>query len=158
VFLSVSTIFGKDGKPKAFLANHSDMSKQKREERELASAKEFQKAAIDSLTDSFFICDTTGKFLSWNKEFARAVGYEDKEIAGMKATDFFKGTDALRVADAIRKGLKTGSGKVLANVVAKDGRRLPTEFSGAVIRNSKGKIIGFAGTGRRLTEGERTKE
>jgi PAS domain S-box-containing protein len=154
VLLVVNTIFDKDGKPRAFLASHVDISRQKQTERALAASKQFQQSALDAIRDSFFVCDASGRFLSWNKEFRDATGYSDKEIAKMSVTGFFSGKDLVRVADAIRKGIGKGSAKVSANVIAKGGQRLPTEFSGAVMRDPKGKITGFAGIGRRLTVAE----
>ncbi len=155
VLLVANTIFGKDGKPNAFLASHLDMSGQKKAEKELSTSKELQQAALDSIRDSFFVCDIKGRLLSWNKEFRESTGYSDKEIAQLHATDLFSRADSLRVAAAIRKGMKAGSAVVAANVIAKNKRLLPTEFSGSVMKDANGKIIGFAGVGRRL--GERKK-
>ena len=93
--------------------------------------------------------------LYWNKEFRESTGYSDKEIAQLHATDLFSRADSLRVAAAIRKGMKAGSAVLAANVIAKNKRLLPTEFSGSVMKDANGKIIGFVGVGRRL--GERKK-
>ena len=150
VLLVINTIFDNGGKPRSFLASHLDMSGQRRAEKELSSSKALQQAALDSIHDSFFVCDTKGRFLSWNKEFREATGYSDLEIPRLQATDLFSGMDVVRVANAIRKGLKTGTATVRANVIAKDKKLLPTEFSGTVLKNQNGKIIGFTGVGRRL--------
>jgi PAS domain S-box-containing protein len=116
----------------------------------LSDEKELKQAALDAIPDSFFVCDTGGKFLSWNKEFKESTGYSDAEIGSMRASDFFAKADAARVLLAIGEGLKKGRVRVSADVIAKDKTRLPTEFTGSVIRGPKGKIIGFAGVGRRL--------
>lgn len=138
--------------------SHDDMglgealaAKNEAEDR-LSAAKEMQQAALDSLSDTFFVCDTAGRFLSWNKAFRDATGYSDKEISNMRTADFFSGEDIVHVASAIRKGLKSGSATVRASVLTKDKRRLPTEFSGSVLKGEGGKIIGFAGVGRRLAK------
>ena len=147
VLLSKVRLAGKE----MLIATVRDLSEEKRVvAHALSDEKMLQQAALDAIPDSFFVCDTRGKFLSWNKEFREATGYSDKEIFSLKATDFFSKVDAARVALAISAGMKKGMGKVTADVIAKDKSRLPTEFIGSVIRDRKGKVIGFAGIGRRV--------
>ncbi|MCX8175281.1 MAG: PAS domain S-box protein [Candidatus Micrarchaeota archaeon] len=150
VLLIINTFFDSKGKPTHFLADHIDISERKGMQKKLAEVQALQASALDAIPDSFFICDLKGRFIFWNAAFKSETGYSDEEISKMKPTDFFRGADIVRIAGAIRKGLKTGSAVVRADVITKDGRRIAKEFSGSVIRGADGKIVGFAGVGRTI--------
>jgi PAS domain S-box-containing protein len=134
----------------ALQATVRDLSAEKQMAHALSETKMLEKLALDAVPDSFFVCDVGGRFLSWNKEFRESTGYSDDEIGKMKAIDFFSKEDAAKASVAIAKGIRSGKATLVADVIAKDGSRLPTEFVGSVLKDQKGKVIGFAGVGRRL--------
>jgi PAS domain S-box-containing protein len=96
--------------------------------------------------------------VNWNKSFNRISGYSDQELSSKKPIDFFLGEDIQRIAEAVERIYKEGSSKVEANFVIKDGRQIPCEFTGSVLKDIKGNIIGFSGTGRDLTERKQMEE
>ncbi|MFH1499029.1 MAG: PAS domain-containing protein, partial [Verrucomicrobiota bacterium] len=60
-----------------------------RELREAAEAeRNFSDALIDSLPGVFYLYDTAGKFLRWNRNFETVTGYDAAEIADMHPLDF----------------------------------------------------------------------
>jgi PAS domain S-box-containing protein len=81
----------------------------------------FTDAMIDSLPGIFYLNDQPGRMLRWNRNFAAASGYTDKEIARLHPLDFFTGVDRERVAKAIREVYEFGESSVEAPFVAKDG-------------------------------------
>jgi len=118
----------------------------------LNEAKAFTESTLNSITDIFYSFDLNSKLLSWNKTFSRISGYSDQELSSKKATDFFSGEDIQRIAEVIERIYKEGTSKIEANFVLKDGRRIPCEFTGSILKDGKGNIIGFSGTGRDITE------
>jgi PAS domain S-box-containing protein len=150
VLLTKAIISGKD----VVQATVRDLTDEKKTASDAANAKELRQLALDSLPDSFFICDLAGKFLSWNKAFQESTGYSGEEIEKMKTKDILAAKDLARMNAAIKKSMKKGPTKVKAVVVTKGKQHLLTEFSGAVLKDSNGKVIGFTGIGRRLAQSD----
>jgi PAS domain S-box-containing protein len=132
-----------------------DITERKRAAEALKEAQAFTESALDVLLDIFFVFDSQGKFLSWNAAVRRMTGYNDEEIAAMKPADFFAADDRPRVSAAIGRVFREGAASVTADYLTKDGRRIPYEIAGSVLKDSKGNTIGCAGTGRDLTERKR---
>jgi two-component system cell cycle sensor histidine kinase/response regulator CckA len=79
------------------------------------------------------------------------TGYGDKEISSMNPGDFFPGEEKQRVAEAIDAVLRTGQATLEAMVLTRDGRRIPFEFIGSLLKDIDGRILGISGTGRDIT-------
>jgi PAS domain S-box-containing protein len=135
-----------------------DITEKKRAEDALKESKAFTESALNSITDMFYSFDLRGKFLSWNKTFNRISGYSDQELSSKKPTDFFLGEDIQRIAEAVKRIYKEGTSSVDANFVLKDGRQIPCEFTGSILKDGKGNIIGFSGTGRDITERKKAED
>jgi PAS domain S-box-containing protein len=130
----------------------------KRAEEELRDEKNFIEDALNSLSDVFFVFDQNGKFLRWNKTMNAVSGYSDAEISLMQPADFFLKEDIRRVMDAIKMVVKEGYAGVEAIVVTKEGRHIPYEFTGTLLRNHEGKSIGVCGAGRDITKRKQAEE
>ena len=135
-----------------------DITAQKRAEEKLKDARALLDSALSALPDVFYVFDVNGKFLLWNEAFARVTGYTDQELSSKQATDFFSGEDFQRISRAIERIWKDGGAHQEAGFVLKDGTQLPYEFTGSMLRDGAGNIIGFSGTGRDLTERKRAAE
>jgi PAS domain S-box-containing protein len=132
--------------------NIRDVTERKRTDETLKEEKTFIENALNTLKDVFFVINSEGIFLRWNKAMNAVTGYSDTEIALMKAIDLFRNDDRARVSEAILAAVKEGSANVDAILVAKDGRQLPYEFSVVLLKGSAGNVIGISGVGRDLTE------
>jgi PAS domain S-box-containing protein len=144
--------FDENGQFQGYRGTDRDITKRKRAEEVLKEAKAFTESTLNSITDIFYSFDLSGKFLSWNKTFNRISGYSDQELSSKKPIDFFLGEDIQRIAEAVERIYKEGTSKTEANFVLKDGRQIPCEFTGSILKDGKGNIIGFSGTGRDITE------
>jgi PAS domain S-box-containing protein len=137
---------------------NKEITERKQAEEASKEAKAFTESTLNSITDIFYSFDLNGKFLSWNKTLNRISGYSDQELFSKKPTDFFLGEDIQRITETIERMYKEGTSKTDANFVLKDGRRIPCEFTSSILKDSKGNIIGFSGTGRDLTERKKAEE
>jgi PAS domain S-box-containing protein len=135
-----------------------EIAERKRAEEKLREADAFTRSTLNALEDVFYVFGTDGKYILWNTPFVRMSGYSDEEIRTMKPTDFFRGEDVRRVAEAIEKTTREGMGRVEAEVVTKDKRHIPYEFTGTTLKDLKGNVIGVAGSGRDLTDRKRASE
>ena len=129
---------------------HKELNRQADEK--LREAKAFTESTLNAIDDIFYAYDLNGKLLVCNDSFSRITGYSHEELYSMTPKDFFTEEDRKRISKAIRIVLKDGFSKQEANLILKDRRQIPYEFTGSVIKGHHGNISGFAGTGRDITE------
>ncbi|MHC4759344.1 MAG: MASE3 domain-containing protein, partial [Planctomycetota bacterium] len=131
-----------------------DITNREQIEKALEAEKEFTETALDSQTDTFFVFDPlTGKAIRWNKAFKKASGYSDEEIESMKAPEcYYAKEDLEKAAVATEKILKEGTATVELSLITKDGRSVPTEYTGSVIRDDKGKPLYVIAMGRDIAD------
>lgn len=116
------------GRETAHLRN--DMMERARAEAALQRERGFSDAILNSLPGVVYCYDRNFRFLRWNKNFERVLGYTAAEIARMSPLEFFAGPDKERVAARIQEVFDTGASEVEADFVAKDGMRTPYYFTG----------------------------
>jgi len=121
-------------------------------ETELRRQRRFVDQTLDAIDDIFYAFDTEGRPIHWNDAVSAVTGYDDEEVASMRALDFFDGESQERVAEAIDEVLETGHATVAVDLVTKDGSRIPYEFTGSVLNDTDGNPIGFTGVGRDVSD------
>lgn len=151
--LAASVIRDTNGNPKGICGVARDITGKKVADEELAREKAFTESALDALPDAFYAVDPEGKFARWNRAVLEASGYSDEEIRRLSPLDFIATEDREDVGRAIDEVMRTGVRKQVAvDALTKDGRRIPYEFYGAVIKDQNGITQGLCGIGRDITE------
>jgi PAS domain S-box-containing protein len=107
-----------------------DITERKKAEQELAFEKENSDAIINSLPGVFYLYNTSGKFLRWNKNFETVSGYSYDEVSGMHPLDFFEGEDKEIIKAKIAEVFSTGKAEIESFFVTKTGQKLPYYFNG----------------------------
>ncbi len=107
-----------------------DVTPHRQSEEHLRREKRFTDAVLDSLPGIFYVFDTAGRFLRWNKNFETVTGYTAEEIAHLHPIDFFGGEDRDLIARRIQEVFEQGEATAEAEMVSKDGRRTPFFFTG----------------------------
>jgi len=123
---------------------------------ELRKERDFTDSVINSLPGVFYLFDEQGNFLRWNKNLERVSGYADQELSRMNPLDLFSGRDrkliAQRFAEVFAKGEQTAE----AELVSRDGRRIPYFFTGLrLIMDGKPLLVGV---GLDISERKRAEE
>jgi PAS domain S-box-containing protein len=138
----------------------SDITRLKQAEEALRREKYFTDAALDSQMDTFFLFEpSTGKTIRWNKTFRDIVGYTDEEIASLPApASYYSPDDIKRAFPFIEKVMTKGTGTIELELICKDGRRIPTEYRVAAIRDQDGKPEYLISIGRDITERKQAEE
>ena len=141
-------------------ALEASATERKRAEEALKAEKEFTEAALNSQTDTFFVFEpSTGKALRWNKAFNRVSGYSDEEIRSMKAPDsYYNEEDLKKAALATEKVSNEGIAIVELSLITKDGRSIPTEYTGSFIKDHEGNPRYIIAVGRDITDRKRAEE
>ncbi len=146
------------GEP-CMLATLVDVTERERAAEALRREKTFTDKLLNAPRDTVFLFEpATGKPIRWNKRFAEVSGYDDEEIAGMKAPDdFFDEHDLKKAREATVKVLAEGQGVVELSLVTKRGVHIPFEYAATVVETEDGKTL-FLSIGRDITERKRAEE
>ncbi len=92
--------------------------------------KDFNQAVIDSLPGLFYLIDTQGRILRWNRNFETVSGYSAPEISRMTVLDLFQEPDRNLVAERMQLVFSIGEALVEAAFCVKDQTQIPYLFSG----------------------------
>jgi len=147
------------GRP-ADLITQVDITERKQAEDNLKQEKEFTDTALDAQLDTFFLFEpATGKTIRWNRAFREITGYTDEEIAKKPAPDsYYSPEDLKRATVFIQKVLVGGAGTIELDLICKDGRKVPTEYQVAAIRDEKGEPKYLISIGRDITNRKKMEE
>ncbi|HOP14956.1 MAG TPA: PAS domain S-box protein [Gammaproteobacteria bacterium] len=119
-----------DGRVSQILGIASDITERKQVDETVLRERDFSEAILNSLPGVVYCYDQDFRFLRWNKNFERVLGYTAAEIARMSPLDFFAGPDKELLAERIAEVFETGLADVEADFVARDGTRTPYYFTG----------------------------
>jgi PAS domain S-box-containing protein len=130
-----------------------DRTEEHEQIRALREEKAFAEHVFEAQPDIVYAFDATGNHLEWNDQLPAVTGYTGSELAEMTPTDFIAPDDRDRIAAAIRRILEEDEYVTAeADLLTKDGRRIPYEFNSARITDDDGTVLGFTGTGRDISE------
>ncbi|WP_324758563.1 hybrid sensor histidine kinase/response regulator [Haloarcula sp. GH36] len=130
----------------------TDITARKEREQELEREQEFTEDLIDAIDDAFYLIGTDGRLLRWNDTLATVTGYSDEELAGMDGAELLPEAYHEKLEAALDPHTDIGDGAFQAPLLTTDGREIPYEFRGSVIKDRDGGVIGIAGIGRDITE------
>ncbi len=131
---------------------YRDISEQDRRT-ELLGEKKFSDDIINSLPGIFFMYDTDGRLVRWNKKHEEAAGYTAEELAGMHHGGLMR-----PVGREMAKSWMQNAGKVETeiNLITKNGDMIP--FYVTMLGNAFGEKNYSIGFGIDITELKRTEE
>lgn len=127
-----------------------DVSERKRAQQELLDEKIFSDSVINSLPGVFYLYDENLRFLRWNRNLSTVTGYSHADIEAMAPADFFADDQQAGLQQAITQVLGEGSTTVEAELLTKDGRRIPYFFS--AMRLVQGGSRYVVGTGLDISQ------
>lgn len=107
-----------------------DITAHKQAEDVIRRERDYSEAILGSLPGVFYLYDEQLRFLRWNENFERVVGYSAEEIARLSPLDLFTGGDRTLIAERIAEVFATGASDAEAEFLTRDGRRIPYYFTG----------------------------
>lgn len=107
-----------------------DVTDQKQVQAELRREHRFSEGLIDSLPGVFYLYDENLRFLRWNKNLERVLGYTHEEIASLSPLDLFGGAERELLQVKIQEVFARGASYVEAEFCTKSGERIPYFFTG----------------------------
>lgn len=131
-----------------------DIHDRKKNEEELTSREERYRTIIESIREGYFESDTNGCITFCNQAMVDISGYSRSELLGTNFRDLTPPRTARAMQIVFGRVYKTGQDARLANyeVFHKDGHTLFIEFSASLVKNAKGRPVGFRGILRDVSE------
>lgn len=129
-----------------------DVSLQVRAEKERLESEKKYREILDTIEDGYYETDLRGKVTNCNEAAARMLGLKQEELIGTSYMHLCK--NAALIYKKYNEAFKTGKPRfsVFAELFHKNGDLLFVELSLSLIRNKRGRVSGFRGVGRNVTE------
>ncbi len=127
-----------------------EIAERKKLETALMEEKDFIDSAINSLPGIFYLLNSDGHFLRWNRNFEIVSEYSAEEMKKIHTLVLFPEEEKELVREAIDKVLATGKSEVEATLVSKNGSRVPHYFTGHLLMS--GKTPYLVGMGINISE------
>lgn len=107
---------------------------------------------LDSIADGVFTVDRRWRITSFNKAAERITGFSKEEAVGQYCYEIFR-TNLCMENCALRETMQTGRNIINKelNILDKGNQEIPVSISTAILRDSKGNIIGGVETFRDLS-------
>jgi len=148
------------GGRQATLGNYMDITERKQTEEALRQSEERYRTILEEMEDGYYEVDLAGNYTSFNDATCRAYGYSREEMMGMNYRVYTPKEETERVYKTYNQIYRTGKPNkgFTYEVVRKDGSTGFGELAAFPLRNQEGKIIGFRGVSRDVTERKRMEE
>ncbi len=127
-----------------------EMTERKRMETSLMEEKNFTDSAINSLPGIFYLLNSDGHFLRWNRNFEIVSEYSSEEMKKIHALDLFPEEEKNLVGERIKVTFVNGESNVEATLVSKNGIKTPYYFTGHLL--VLGEMLYLVGMGLDIAE------
>jgi diguanylate cyclase (GGDEF)-like protein/PAS domain S-box-containing protein len=107
---------------------------------------------METIPDVICILDLLGRLDLWNHNLQRATGLAESALVRRPMADLFVEEDRRAIDTAVHDGLRKGRFEVEASLRGLDGRVRPFHWTGAVLEDEHGALIGLTVSGRDITE------
>ena len=152
--LLVSLIRDTSGKPIGFRGLARLITERKKMEEDLRQSEEKYRNILENIEEAYFEDDFSGNFTFVNDIMCSNLGYSREELIGMSYRQYTDEKNASKLQELYERLYKTGEPIKAFDLEAinKNGSKMIYETSVFLMRNPKGKPIGFRGVARNITE------
>jgi PAS domain S-box-containing protein len=137
-----------------------DVTEHKRADEALRESEERYRTILENIEDGYYEVDLAGNFTFFNDSLCRMLGYSRDEMIGMGNQQYTDQENRKKLFQAFNEVYRTGepAKEFDWGVIRKDGTKLFGEVSVSLIKDSKGKPIGFRGIARDITKRKQAEE
>jgi PAS domain S-box-containing protein len=118
-----------------------DITERKRLEESLISEKELLLTAIESMPGIFYMIDENQKYVMWNKNFEKTMGFDASEIPHMHPLDFYHEEDHAMITQKIEQAFIEGEAEVEVDLINRKGEAIPHFITGKVLEKEGRKYV-----------------
>ncbi|MFX1573720.1 MAG: PAS domain S-box protein [Promethearchaeota archaeon] len=129
-------------------------------ERKLKESEEKYKSILEHINELYYEVDIKGNFTFFNSALPKYIGYTRKELLNMHYSQLYDEKTKKKVFTVFNNLYKAGEGSHLFDheVIKKSGEKLFVESSVYLRYDSNGKIIGFRGLVRDITDRKKAEQ
>jgi PAS domain S-box-containing protein len=143
-----------------FLSQIFDITEQRKAEARLQESEERYRRLTENARDIIWRTDWKGKMVFLNSAVENLLGYTREEAVGLDISDYMdqKSIDRLREKLlCLRPAEHPSQAHFVMEVdyTAKNGETAPFEINVVILRDSEGKIVGYEGISRDITDRKR---
>lgn len=135
-----------------------DITERQRVEQERLQALTDLRNITETVPDFMFTLDTQGNLVKWNCRVEEVTGYSPEELRGKSALAFVPADEQRQTALAIQRAFTDGKAELEGHLLTKTQQLIPYHWTGAVLKDPQGRIIGITGIGRDVSEQRQTAE
>ena len=148
------------GKPISAQGFFRDVTERKRAEEALQQSEVRYRTILEEMEEGYFEADVHGNFTVINDATCRVLGYPREEIIGINYRAFVTEEYVDAVYQVFNQIYQTGTPirQFTWGVLGKDGGRKFIEASLSSLQDQEGRLIGFRGVGRDITERKQAEE
>jgi PAS domain S-box-containing protein len=107
---------------------------------------------IGTIPDVIFKLDLQGNLVGWNKRLEVVTDFSPEELNGRPALFFVPEQEYPKTSAAIRRVFEEGYAELEGHLLTKHRVSIPYHWTGAALRDEKGRAIGIAGVGRDVSQ------
>ncbi len=126
----------------------------------LQEREEKYRAIIQNIEELYYEVDLAGNLTIFNESMNEILGYSKDELMGMNNRQYMDQETAKKVYQTFHQVYRTGVPAKAFDwrLIRKDGQERIVETSVSLLRDLKGRPIGFYGIGRDVTDRKRAEE
>lgn len=150
VFIQTSMIPG----TKRSIASIIDVTSRVKAEEALRRSEEKYRNILENIEEGYFELDTNGTLIFFNNALCTITGYSENELMGISLKQYSSQATADNMFQVFHQIFRTGKPKGIVDfdINLKDGRTITIDLSATPIKRHDGKITGFRGFMRDVTE------
>lgn len=138
----------------------SDISDRKRAEEALRESEEKYRTIIENMEDLYYEVDLKGTFTFVNDAVVRTLGYTKEEVIGTNVISRLKPGEVSQTFRVFNRVFQTGESVRTHEMTleARDGSERHLEVSVSAVKDTTGRVTGFRGICRDVTDRKRAEE
>lgn len=143
-----------DGAVERMIGAMKDISQRHQAEEALRRSEQKYRTILESIEEGYFELDLRGSLTFFNTALCRIVGLPAEQIAGVNYREYTTPEIAERMLQVFQRVYRTGkpSGVQDFGITMRDGRSIAIDLAASPILDRAGKIIGFRGLVRDISE------
>jgi PAS domain S-box-containing protein len=127
-------IYNKNNEPIRLIGNVQDITKEEEIKQQIINEKEISDALINSLPGIFYMFNKKGEYIRWNENIFAITGYDKEDMTSLNPILFVPEEQRPYLIEKINGVFENGSDSIEADLLTKDGKRIPYYFTGTYIK------------------------